>query len=131
MSIDEVLEKSKIEFPITINLKEAEKILEYIAKELPANIHYKVSYNKSLTYFVDTLEKRDGIIDLSADISRENKGFAHGIIKFQQSKIYNKFSSLKFQTIPRYNLEEYGQEIKQLWGDTRKIVKEYLLKIKK
>ncbi len=133
MTIEEVLEKSKIALPKTINLREAEKLLRYIAKKLPAEIQYTLLCNKLLyrdknkyfkSSFSFTPEINGTIKSLKDSMAFDN--FQFKSLKEDGSKL----EIIQFQTAPEWKLNEYRLEIKQLWDNTRKIVDEYFLRNK-
>ncbi len=128
MTLDEVCEKIEIEFPRDISLSNAEKLLGYIAKEMPADIHYYTSQHKSLYKFPDDQETklRPGTSGLSGNISRRYKPFSFDSFSFLISnKETSEFKGMCFGMIPGYNLSEYDPKTQQLWADTRKLVEKY------
>lgn len=131
MSIEEVLERSRIELPEKINLREAEKLLRYIAKKLPAEIQYTLLCNKLLyrdknKYFKSSFSFTP---EINGRINYLKDSRAFDVFQFKSLKEDgSKLDIMQFQTVPEWELNEYRQEIKQLWDDTRKIVYEYFLK---
>ncbi len=131
MSIDEVLRKSRIALPEKINLREAEKLLRYIAKKLPAEIQYTLLCNKLLYRDRNNFFKNSFSFtpEINGKINCLKDSRAFDVFQFKSLKEDgSKLDIMQFQTVPEWELNEYRQEIKQLWDDTRKIVDEYFLK---
>ena len=139
MTLEEVMEKSRIEFPKAISLKEAEDLLNYLAENLPADIKYHLGQNKSILHGNDEhISQYQGSVNITANIaclkirqflivsdSCELKSHFQDINQFQDT---SKFSEMQFQVIPGYNLAEHRPEIVQLWTEVRTVVTEYFKK---
>lgn len=128
MSIDEVIEKSTINFPRALALKEAEELIEHLAKKLPANIHYKVSRHKSIGYQEkdERVLKQEGTVNISATVINIKEPMSFDVCEFKPSmKDTSKLSSINFQLIPDYEIHDYRPEVIKLWGDVRKVVEDY------
>lgn len=125
MGIDELLMGPTIEFPRPLNLEETNKLLDYIAINLPAKINTKkeiccIRYhdekeNKGLKKTQRTFEIYGTIMN------NNNFNFDNFIYILDSSKILG----INFQTIPGYKLEEHKPKIRQLWEDVRKQVENY------
>lgn len=131
MTLEEVIKKSRIVLPKNINTYEAEKIIKYLAKKLPAEINYEISCSKFLNYDKDfrfntktSSTKINGRIDYLNSIPLGSDNF-----EFEKSqKDMLKFKTIQFQIVPGWELSDYRPEIKQLWDKTREVVNNYFLK---
>lgn len=126
MSIEEVIEKTTIELPREIDLETAEELLRYLAGNLSANIHYNVSYFKSILKKDGEISEFDGSVSLTANISSYENPTAFDACTFMSSSTdTSKLSIIKFGQVPGWDLSEYRQEVRQLWDDVRETVKQY------
>lgn len=139
MSIEEVIKHTTIEFPRLINLRESEKLIDYLAKKMPADIDYNLSFHKEICN--DRCRKGTFIADTDVDITATIRGdtryfpasescqFKKSIDRpelFAINKLSGiKLSAIKFVVIPNYELHNYSQETKCLWSKVRNVVKEY------
>jgi len=124
MGIDEIIKRATIELPCAITLDEAEKLIAYIAKQLPANINYKSSYFKSIARGQDgKMSIQDGTVNLEVTISSYKNHATCDTFQFGHSQQdISKFDAIIFQQVPGWDLSEYRPEVRELWGDVRKIV---------
>ena len=122
--LDERLEKAQIVFQERMSLKQAESLLIYIAKNLPAKIECTVSQGKRIG-------SGESIVHYSPKISgRINHMCKYVFDSFECLSYginYTDFTFLKFMTIPGY-YNEHRKEVRQLWDDVRKIVNQYFQK---
>ena len=128
MSIDKLIEKTTIEFPRKLSLKGAEGLIDYIAEKLPANIHYNVSYHRSVIPKEEDkgFSKQDGTVNIAATIMDTKKSMAFDTCEFNPSKEdSSNLSSIRFQLVPDWELFDYRPEVILLWDDVRRIVKDY------
>ena len=132
MSIDEVVEKTRIELPRSLTLKEAEELIYYLAKELPANVNYQTSYYKSVFHsFRESnkkiLKQEDGTVEINGSISNLEKPFAFDFFQFRASDKgdTSKLSVIAFHLVPGRELSEYRLEVRKLWDDVREKVGQY------
>ena len=133
MPIDEVIEAVTIQLPKPLDLKKAEDLLAYIAREMPADIHYTI--NSHVNLLPESAKKvlRDqGSFQISGTIVSLNSGNRSAFDTFETAadiKDYNKISAIRFSIIPGYDeLDDYLYITKQLWGHTKLIVSEYFKK---
>ena len=133
MSIDEIVEKTTIELPMSLSLKGAEKLLYYLAKELPANVSYQILHHKSIYRpFRESgrkILKQDGTIVISGSISNLEKPLAFDFFQLQASDKgrddTSKLSVIKFNLVPGWELSEYRPEVIKLWDNVRVKVGQY------
>jgi hypothetical protein len=127
MTLNELLEKSTIVFPKSICLSEAEKLLLYVAKELPGNIPYHISSHKNLFHEPEGLARQDGTVMLTGSICYIQEPFAFDSFQTEpDSSSTELIAKLKFQLIPGYDeLEEYNPETLKLWDNVRRVIMQY------
>ena len=124
MTIDELLEASTIEFLESLTLEEMGKLLDYITKNLPADIYTKTEYNENRDHDQDmpTL----GTVKIVGTIKNVNNySFDSFMTTYNFLEDTSKISAMQFQTIPGYELEEHREEVRQLWNDVRAQVNNY------
>ena len=100
MTIDELTEKSKIEFPRLIDLDEAEKLIDYIAEILPANIDYQKNQHKSIMHsnINDAFIKADGTSKVIATITSLKNPVTFDTCQFNHSsQNRSKLETIQFQ----------------------------------
>ena len=130
-SLDEITKESTIDFFIDINLSETKMILEYLAKNLPADIKYNLSYNNHIFYNPEHKQigrdyKNGAKITGTITSFKKTSEFAHDSFEFKKTEEgLSRFNGIKFQTIPGYNLDEHRPEIRNLWKDVREIIDDY------
>ena len=131
MSIDEIVEKTTIELPMPLSLKGAEKLLYYLAEELPANVSYHISHHKSIYRpFRESgrkILKQDGTVEINANINNLEKPFAFDGFQFTSSGMEDtsKLSVIRFNLVPGWELPEYRPEVRELWDQVREKVRQY------
>lgn len=131
MSIEEIVEKTRIELPMPLSLKGAEKLLYYLAEELPANVSYQISHHKSIYRpFRESgrkILKQDGTIVISGSISNLEKPFAFDFFQFRASDKgdTSKLSVIRFNLVPDWELSDYRPEVIKLWDDVKEKVRQY------
>lgn len=125
------MEKSTIKFLTPVSLEEAKELIEYVARELPANVHYRVEYFVSINH--GSADGEDpiiygGTVGISASVSRVGTPMAFDIFEFGSStEDPSMLDCIRFQMVPDWELSDYRPEIRQLWDDTRGIVQEYFI----
>jgi len=128
MSLKEILEKTTIEFPRPIGREEAEKLLFYIAKNLPANVNTTIEYY--MCYYPsadeDLIEKTKGTLKVSASVDCVRP---IGLFDSFQSETWKEdmsyISSIAFQRDLGKELSDYEPEKIKLWDDVREVVEKY------
>ncbi|MEM4244781.1 MAG: hypothetical protein QW404_02180 [Candidatus Nanoarchaeia archaeon] len=126
MSIDHVLEKTIIKLPRPLSLKETEDLIEYIAEQLPGDIYYKISRNKSVIKNPEGILKFDGSGSISANIKSYKSGaYENFSCEPDDFTKDSKISAIKFTTVPGWKLFDYRKEVVELWHEVGKIVAQY------
>ena len=128
MTIDEVLERSTILLPMPLSLERTEKLLVYIAEQLPANISYKLSSHHSIYPEEEKASKQLGTVSITGSIKSLKDVLASDSFNCTHSekdRNTSRISLIKFSIIPGYELDEYRKEVTRLWDDVRKLVSEY------
>lgn len=132
-TLDEVTERSTVEFPKLINLREAEDLLKYIARNSKVDIHYNKSTNVRLlpAKHEDMMMRKaycDNINGTIYSLERlmTNEDF---VMKPNSSDDYE-FKDLKFFNTPGWELSEYRKEAVQLWDDVKRVALEYFKQTK-
>ena len=128
MSVDQILEETIIKLPRPLTLDEVEGLVGYIAVNLPADIRYKVSHNKSLI----NDPKGKGLLKFDAGGGivasiKNNKGGAYESFSCESDYFTRDFkiSVIKFAMVPGWNLYDYGKESVELWHEVRKVITQY------
>lgn len=126
--LDELLAKSEIKFPKPINKPLFENLLDRISVNLDSDIDYTAESSQRVTH-------RDA--KPSFPVHEYNGIKYSGRITlrktFASSSFYTenpfdnpeKISSIRFQTIPGYSLQEHRPEEVAVWDKTRKVVEKY------
>jgi len=134
MSVDKLIEKTTIDFPVAIGRRDAENMLGYISSHLPGNVSGKVEY--FINYIYDTEKKSSledkGTLKLVATIKSLKETMAFGtFISKPWEKNTSWISGVEFQRVPDWELSESRPEVRELWKDVRKIVSRYFSEILK
>ena len=125
MTLEEIIKQTSIEFPKEINLSEAEKLIRYIAQ----NLSVEIRYNSENHIIISQKYLKDNFSEINGSINSLKNKMAFDSFRFEQSqKNHSKFTKIKFQTIPRYKINEYRTEVKELWNNVRNVVNNYFLK---
>ncbi len=128
-----VHQKATILFPRGLDLKESEVLLSYIALNMPADISYKVSQHKDLiTQSVSELgqlKNISGSFELGGTIKSGAiiGSFDSFNVKSEYRNSNANVYSLDFWPIPGYSLQEHRKEVRDLWDDTRKVIKRHFI----
>lgn len=128
MSIEEIIAKTTIELPRSLTLEEAEKLINYIAKELPGNINYNASYYNSVFHGPDNgeISKQKGTANMTAIVNSLGNLAVFDSFQFKPpEEDTSKFSTIRFQIVPDWELSDYRPEVRQLWDEVREIVGQY------
>ncbi len=125
-SLDEVTEKTTIKFGKPLTQEGIEDLLLYIAKEMPANINYNASYHRSLLRTGHGIRGQKGSVTVSAQIVGCKNPLAFDcfesiLLEGDSSKI----SAIAFNRVPGWELHDYRQEVRALWGQVREVVGRY------
>jgi hypothetical protein len=132
MAIDEVIERSTIQFAKPLSLKETEGLLFHIAKNLPGDVNYQASHGEMITSLTPlkgkTCRERRSV-SIWGTIYRKNSTLDYD--SFECKMLNNNsllFGSINFVLIPGYEFEEYRPGVVKLWGDVREQVSSYFKK---
>ncbi|MEK6879925.1 MAG: hypothetical protein AABY22_09975 [Nanoarchaeota archaeon] len=128
MTIEEVVKKSTIKFPKNMSLNQAESLIVYIAKKLPAIVNYTISQQITDGYYTDSKEffRSKGTAKIRGARNQSTKPFTFDSFTFKHSVRNNStFSLMQFELTPDWELSEYRPEVRKLWDDIRKIINEY------
>ncbi len=131
MSIDEVIEKTTINFSRALTLSQAEKLMFYIAERLPGDVNYSCTYIRSVSASepAGPTVRLNGTVNMAGTISSKTLTAFDSFQCNPDQKNTSKFSAIVFYQVPGWDLYEYREEVRQLWDDVRKLVKEYNAKI--
>jgi hypothetical protein len=125
MSIDEVAKRSEILFPGHLNLKNTEKLLYYIAENLPGNVNYLIENYRNFRNQSGKSIKERGTLKITANISDSKNPLGFDAAHFEPwSENTSYLSSLKFEIVPDWELSDYSRVL-PLWDDVRKLVGDY------
>ena len=136
MTVDELVEdniigRSTINFPRGLKFKEGENLLEYIAIFLPANVMYRISYNRGFIHEIEELrENKVNAIGpenykISGRINSRKKAMAFDSFEGIFDRTNEPFMGIKFTPIPGYNLNEHRKEVIELWDNVRNLIRIY------
>jgi hypothetical protein len=110
-----------VKFPRAVDVGEVEKMLGYLATNLPANISITVKQQK-------TVQQGERLETTSCEIGGTISQIGSAYDSFAcnpSKKDLARFDSFRFQPILDFNLNDYNEENVALWADTRNKVDEY------
>ena len=128
MSVDELAEKTTIDFPKPIGRESAEGLLCYLSSHLPANVSGKIEY--FISYRYDSKKESSfedkGTLKLVASVNNL-KGLmaSNTFISERDGRDTSLISRIAFQRVPGWDLSDYRSEVRELWDDVRKVVNQY------
>jgi len=129
MSNREVIERSITNFPRDLTIRETEALLRHLARELPANIDYKVAYKIILEQDISkdlTVYEKPGTVFIEGAIrSLEDSmqfDYFHCIHSQEET---HKLANLRFNNTPDWGIEEY-KRVLPLWDKVKALTLEYL-----
>ncbi len=118
-SLDDVAQRTLIEFPRNIVLEEAKSFLASFA----ANHNYRLSYTASRRESVGSLQgsKEDGSAELKGVGLEGQVSMASGSgFEFERSQSDSlRFEAVRFERVPGWRLSDYSREAIQVWDDMR------------
>ncbi len=134
MTLAKVIEKNTIKFQKSLSLSDTEDLLLYIAIHLPGEVSYtttykNVVYNRKVVNSSPETEEALGKKRMSVSIE--------GIISGRDISTFDHFKcepsmknpvlldSIKFFTIPGYDLNDYDPNVVKLWAKVGKMVSNY------
>ncbi|MBN2142055.1 hypothetical protein JW711_01875 [Candidatus Woesearchaeota archaeon] len=122
--LDERMEPATIRFPRSVELKEAEAVLVYVAQNMPAEVNYKASYyavsrrDKDLEVRIEL-----GSAQIGGTIHKEGRAF--DTFESYLHSFNGLIAGFRFNLIPGYELSEHRPEVRQLWDETRNVALRY------
>ena len=129
MLTEEVTERSRIIIPKDISLREAEKLLRYLAESLQASVNYQVSYYRTARHENGKVIIDRGTVEIAGGIAKTEIPFCFDSFTLkssERSRDTSRLSRMQFQLIPGYDeFSDYRPEIVQLWDDVRGVIKDY------
>ena len=134
MSLKEILEKTTIKFPRPIGREEAEKLLCYIANNLPANVSATTEYDMFYYHSLDEdlIEKTNGTLKVNAEVdSVKERGLFDSFESETWKEDMSYISSIAFQRARGSELSDYDPEKIKLWGGVREVVEKYFKEVLK
>lgn len=136
-SLDELLERTTIEFPIPITSEEVEQgLFEYLRQEIPCDIEYWFSIHEKKICSSNIGDERYAL-EFRGNIKRSFGSGVLAIPGFEMVCLYHPelplsfYKSMKFQTVPGYDsVEEFetlptGEEQLKLIEELRQKTQEY------
>ncbi|GEM_PF-3399407 len=137
MSLEDVLAKSEIIFPRSLELDDMKELLEHYNTEGRLAVFYQLTSKYDLGYPLlpigveNPLDLREeSVSSLNGRITDPNSPFAYDsfeteILTLDDEDSTRVFKKLKFGLIPGYELSEYRPEVIALWDKTRILTSEY------
>lgn len=128
MSLGKVCGKSRIDFPKSLDLEQSEELLKYLAEGLEANVGYDISYHKSIIHDRKGVKTIDGAFKINGHISLLDSPGKFDTFTMDSDysipEVY-KVRKLEFYRIPGYDFNQYREELRELWDDTREVIGKY------
>ncbi len=129
MSIDEIAKLTTIKLPEPLELKEAEELINYIAKNMPANISYSVLEHTQLYHERETkgISSQKGSISINGHIADLLEAGAFDTF-YSESSFFDdipKLTAIKFMQVPGWEIEDYRPENRRIWASVRTAVVKY------
>jgi len=128
-SMEKIIERTTITFPKPQNLKRVEKLLRYIATNLPANISCNSSYFTSFINSDEEIPKllnQRGTIKITATIHSLRNPLAFDSLESQSfNRNTSRISALAFQLVPGWDISDYKPENLKLWSEVRELTAKY------
>jgi len=129
MSFELIPENQKINFPVPINIRNTEKLIDYISEKLPGRINYQVNHHlKSSSYNPEEkkLEKEIGVLEITGNIiSFKNMGIMDTLALYSNKENPTYLSSLVFMDFSGNSKKD--ENIRNLWNDVRRIIDDYFI----
>ena len=125
-SVDEVLTRTKIPFREPLSLEQTEQLMDYIARNLPANVNYHAGYFKKIYPWSDGRISSDlGTVDLEGMIRSKRELMGFDSFRSEHGRNTSQIVAIQFITIPEYELYEYRPEVVRLWNDVGAMVSKF------
>jgi hypothetical protein len=127
--IEQIIKEATINLPMPLNREEAEKMMQYLAQEIPASVNTKVEYFKNFLNDKGKVEVDEGTLKINGQINARTRPFAFDYFSsepdFHQTEFIDK---IIFNLTPGWDLQDYRTEVRELWKRTRTVVEEYFQK---
>jgi hypothetical protein len=127
MGLDQVMEESRIEFARSLDLKETEKLLEYLTNKMCGRITYHISSFKNLSIEDNRLGRDNGTVKINGNIMRENPVVFDAFETEHDNDDTSRIRGIRFMLIPGYDMDDYGRERRELWSHVKKDINDYFL----
>lgn len=125
ISLEEISDLVRINFPRDLNLEESEDLLKYLAEELRADVDYNISYHKSVNHRDKGVKISDGALKITGQIDLLDNSEKFDYFTIRNSDFIpetHKVGMLEFSRVPGWDINDYREEVRELWGDVRKAV---------
>tara|TARA_Y100000310_G_scaffold77162_1_gene73739 strand:- start:18896 stop:19336 length:441 start_codon:yes stop_codon:yes gene_type:complete len=121
-NLQELLERTTIDFPKPVNKKEARKIFEHISKKLGEDCRI---WGESLSYFrVSRGQTQEKFIKEIKGAIIKNSITASFFLTDEENSS-GMFSGIRFNTVPGYSLEQHDQKEILLYDEVREHIENY------
>ncbi len=122
-----LIQRSVVEFPRALELKELEDLLVYVANHVPADINFRASYFGEITALNQNKKGVDyGSSKVGGTIrSRKNLVAFDSFVTYPSHSDFQKISKIGSVREQDSEEEHYKPEVIKLWGDVRQAVQKY------
>lgn len=127
MTIDKLMEESRIKFPHSLSLEKTDELLDYVARNLPGMINSKTEVNEQRVNFGNDnkCHKIKGTVKITGLITDYNNYNFDSFITERSIVNSSNIIGIQFDIIPGYSLEEHGERKLEFWRDVRRQVNNY------
>jgi len=127
--IEKIIEEATISLPRPLKREEAEKMLKYIAQEMPANVIFKTEHFKNFLNEEGKVKLYEGTLKINGTIVNKAKPFTLEYFSLEPSSHQTELvDKLVFNMVGSDGLEGYSQGIRELRERTRTVVGQYFAK---
>jgi hypothetical protein len=129
MELQDIINKATIEFPRPLNLKESNKLLKYISKNLPGNVNSNIEQHKVWLYDKEKNKSRkdNGTLKIYCNINNSNKPDEFDSMVLESWKEDSSYiGSIKFKVDD--DDQRVYKRVFPLWDNVRDIVNDYFRK---
>jgi hypothetical protein len=126
-NLEELINKTNINFPRKIFLRDVEHLFLRIAEDLHGNIRYSLLENKNIGYFAGNqiFQRESTDIQITgAIITKETVDLNVFRLKTVEN-VSSLFTGIEFQLTPEWKLENYRPEVVQLWDKVKNSVEKF------
>ena len=132
MSLDKLIEKSKIIFPEPLSTNEVKDFFEYLAKEF-IEVNYRIETRGNISKNGLTKSfNQEYISEIGGRMTNLSNKTKYASSEFSCTLMYsedsdqNNITELNFSFIPGYRLEEHRAEEIKLWEKVKNLTQNYL-----